>query len=82
MAKETTFKFRLEVEQKARLKRMAAERGVSGSELVLSALGLDGGPPPPPAAVPADRPDPKKEPGAAAMVEVAERIRRKKGKGK
>jgi hypothetical protein len=77
-----TFRFRISPAEDRRFRQLARERGVHRVELIREALGLNliEGSPLPPAAVPADRPDPKTEPGAAAMVEVAERIQRKKGK--
>jgi hypothetical protein len=77
-----TFRFRISPREDRRFRVLAAERGVDRAELIREVLGLNlvEGAPPPPAAVPADRPDPKTEPGAAAMVEVAERIQRKKGR--
>jgi hypothetical protein len=82
-AKDTTCKFRLSSEQKAKIKQLAADRGLSEGELILQALGLEGDPEAsslPAAATPADRPDPKKEPGAAALLEVADRVQRKRRK--
>lgn len=79
--KDTTCKFRLSADQKAKIKQMAADRGLSEGELILAALGLEGEASSlPAAATPADRPDPKKEPGAAAITELAERVARKRRK--
>jgi hypothetical protein len=78
--RSVTFRFRISPAEDVRFRALAKERGVGRAELIREALGLAFAQPTPPAVVPADRPDPKTEPGAAAMVEVAERIQRKKGK--
>lgn len=74
---ETFFKFRLSKEDKERLKKMAKDAGFKEtSEFVRDRLGLKGDRPAPSSS----RPDPKKEPGAAGITELADRIGRRKKK--
>jgi len=80
LVKDTNFKFRLSEKQKADLKRLADERGLSAGELILRSLGLEGDEATLPAAAPGSTPDPKKEPGAAGIAELADRMARKRRK--
>ncbi|HEX7246405.1 MAG TPA: hypothetical protein VF245_12670 [Solirubrobacterales bacterium] len=81
LVKDTNFKFRLSEKQKADLKRLAEERGLSAGELILRALGLEGDEGGTlPAAATGSAPDPKKEPGAAGIAELADRMARKRRK--
>jgi hypothetical protein len=83
LVKDTFCKFRLSSDQKAKVKQMAADRSLSEGELILRALGLEGNEPTSlPAPKPGDKPDPKKEPGAAAITELSERMARKRRKKK
>lgn len=79
LVKDTFCKFRLSSEQKAKIKQMAADRGLSEGELILHTLGLegDGEASSLPAPATPKPPDPKKEPGAAGITELADRIARK-----
>lgn len=85
-ARTKVFRFRINDAEDERFRRLAKERGVERADLIREVLGLALGSssdtPLPPAAVPAARPDPKSEPGAAALTEVAERIQRKRAKKK
>lgn len=83
LVKDTFCKFRLSSDQKAKIKQMAADRGLSEGELILHALGLEGDQPSSlPAPTTPEAPDPKKEPGAAAITELSERMARKRRKKK
>lgn len=82
LVKDTFCKFRLSTEQKAQIKQMAADRGLSEGELILRALGLEGAEASslPAPATSKERPDPKKEPGRAGIQELAERMAKGKRK--
>jgi len=81
-----TFRFRISPAEDRRFHELARNRGVKRAELIREVLGLEAPPdspaPLPPAAVgSAARPDPKSEPGASAVLEIADRIQRKIEKG-
>lgn len=75
LVKDTFCKFRLSTEHKTKLKQMAAAQGLSEGELILRALGFVGE-----TSRLANTPDPKKEPGAAGIQELANRMANKRRK--
>lgn len=82
LVKDTFCKFRLSSEQKARIKQMATDRGLSEGELILRTLGLEGAEPSslPAPATDGKKADPKKEPGRAGIEELAGRMAKGKRK--
>jgi hypothetical protein len=82
MSRSEVFRFRLTPEEQDRLAREAADAGLSKADLIRRALGWDGRAQPtasPAAAIPPPVPkgkaaDPKREPGKAAIEELAKRI--------
>lgn len=80
LVKDTNLKFRLSQKQKDDLMRLAKERGYSAGELILRALGLEGDDASLPAAAAPDAPDPEKEPGAAGIAELNDRMAAKRRK--
>jgi len=82
LVKDTFCKFRLSSAQKAQIKQMATDRDLSEGELILRALGLEGGDPSslPAAATDGRKADPKKEPGRAGIEELAGRMAKGKKK--
>lgn len=82
MAREKIFRFRLDDDEDRRFRQLAAARGVDRADLIRESLGLDvdDSTPASNGDKPANKPDPKKEPGAAGISELADRMEKTRSK--